>query len=130
VTTGASVRARLWVARLMILAVFAMMLGQVVVFPSLALSLNDAAFSDRQSSATQSGLDQGEPSLPCHHRGSTPDSSCCLAAGCPMLTLTLPIVPPAVLPMELRLPAYTPDAMQSPDGTVDAPLVPPPRHLV
>ena len=110
-------------ARLMILAVFAMMLGQFAAMPSASLSLNDATFSDQQSA-----LDQDEPSAPCHHHGNTTHgSACCLASSCPMVTLALPIAPPAVLPAELRLLAYTQDAMPSPDGTGDAPLVPPPR---
>jgi hypothetical protein len=109
----------------MILAVFAMMLGQVFAMPSPPLSLND-----QQSSFAQSALDQDEPSAPCHHHGNTDGPACCLAANCPMLTLALPIAPPVVLPTELRLLAYRHDAMQSPDGTGDAPLVPPPRLLV
>jgi hypothetical protein len=125
VTAGASVRTRRLVARLMILAVFAMMLGQVVAMPSATLSLNDAIFSDQQSA-----LDQDEPSAPCHRHGNTHGYACCLASSCPMLTLALPIAPSAVLPTELRLRAYRHDAMQLPHGTSNAPLVPPPRLLV
>jgi hypothetical protein len=116
------------VARLMFLAVFAMMLGQVVAMPSATLSSTDA-FGDQQSSTARSGLDQDQSGMPCQHHGNAQGSACCLAGNCPMLTLTLPIVPPAVLPTELRLLAYRHDAMQSPDGTGDAPLVPPPRLL-
>ena len=112
-------------ARLMILAVFAMMLGQVVAMPSATLSWNDATFSDQQSA-----LDQDEPSAPCHHHGNTHGSACCLASSCPMLTLAMPIAPPGVLPTELHLLAYTQDTTRAPDGTGDAPLVPPPRLLV
>jgi hypothetical protein len=125
VTAGACVRTRRLAARLMILAVFAMMLGQVVAMPAATLSLNAATFSDRQSA-----LDQDEPSAPCQHHGNTHGFACCLVAGCPMLTLALPIAPPGVLPTELHLLAYTQDAMRSPDGTGDAPLVPPPRRQV
>jgi hypothetical protein len=125
VTAGACVRTRRLAARLMILAVFAMMLGQVVAMPSATLALNAATFSDQQSA-----LDQDEPSAPCQHHGNTLGFACCLASSCPMLTLALPIAPPGVLPTELRLLAYSQDATRSPDGTGDAPLVPPPRLLV
>jgi hypothetical protein len=114
----------------MILAVFAMMLGQVVAMPLANLSLNDATFSDRQSSASQSARDQDAPGVPCHHHNITPGAACCLSGGCPMLTLALPVAPSAAQPTGLRLLAYTQDAMQSPDGTGDAPSVPPPRFLV
>jgi hypothetical protein len=115
--------------RLMILAVLAMMLGQVVAMPSVSLSLSDASF-DQRSALAQSALEQDVPRAPCHHRGNALGPMCCFAGDCPMLTLALPVTPSATRPMAFRPLVYRHDAMPSPDGTGATPLLPPPRHLV
>jgi hypothetical protein len=112
----------------MILAVLAMMLGQVVAMPSVSSSLTDA--SRQHSALTQTALEQDVLGVPCHHHGNTQGPVCCFSGDCPMLTLALPVVPWSALPTVFRLLAYLHDAIPSPDGTGDAPLVPPPRLLV
>jgi hypothetical protein len=129
VTTGSSFRAKRLVTRLMILAVFAMMLGQVVVMPSVALS-SDEGSSGQHPSLTQVSLQQEASGLPCHHDGSARDLHCCFAGYCVMLTLALPVAPLAVLPTGFRLLAYRAAALRSPDGAGAAPLLPPPRYPV
>jgi hypothetical protein len=129
VTTGASFRVRWLVTRLMTLAVFAMMFGQVVTMPSATLSSNEGSF-DQRSAPTQTSLEQEESSVPCHHNGDTQGLACCFAGVCAMLTLALPVVPSAALKRTFRLLPYRHDAMSSPDGTGAAPLLPPPRYLV
>ena len=122
-------RTRRSVVRLMILAVFAMMLGQVVAMPSATLSLADASF-DQQSALTQTALEQEEPGVPCHHHGNAQGPVCCFAGDCPMLTLALPVTPSATRVMAFRPLVYRHDAVSSPDGMSAVPLLPPPQHRV
>jgi hypothetical protein len=130
VTKGAPVKTRRLVARLMILAVFAMMLGQVAAMPSVSLSLIDqAALANQQPTPTQAALDQDEPGLPCQHSGGAEGPICCFAGDCPMLTLALPLASSAARPMMFRPLAYRHDAVPAPDGLSAAPTLPPPRHL-
>ena len=110
------VRIRQWFARLMLVAVFAMLVGQVVAMPQA----NAVVANGMQSSLS--------PTSPCHHHGGPQGPLCCVAADCPMLTLSLPIVPSAGLPAELPRMAFQLAAMLSPDGMRAPPLIPPPRY--
>ena len=117
------------VARLMMLAVLVMMLGQVVAMPSGSLSVTDGSF-DQQSSLAWTALEQDVPGVPCHHHGGMLVPVCCFTGYCPMLTFALPVTPSAARPMAFRALVYRHDVVPSPDGMRAAPLLPPPRHLV
>jgi len=138
---GASVRTRPLVARLMILAVFAMMFGQVVAMPSASLASNASVASNASLasnegsfaqpwSLTQISPEQDASGMPCHHDGSAQGLRCCFAGDCVMLTLVLPVAPLAALPAHFRLLVYRAAAMPSLDGAGAAPLLPPPRYPV
>ena len=115
-------------ARLMILAVLAMMLGQLVAMPSTALSLTDESF-DQRSSLAQVVLEQEQPGAPCHHQSNVQGHVCCFSGECPMQTLALPVTP-AAAPQTTFLPlAYRHGAVLPPDGLSTAPMLPPPRSL-
>ncbi len=126
--TGSPVLARRSVAWLMILAVLTMMLAQVVAMPTVSSSLTDS--SRQHSTLTQTAAEPDAGGVPCHHHGNTQGPLCCFSGDCPMLTLALPVVPRPAPPTAFRQLAYLHDAIPSPDGTGDAPLVPPPRLLV
>src|SRR5690242_13876135 len=113
----------------MLLAVFAMMLGQVAAMPPPSPSSHDASL-DQRSSLTQTVLEQDQPALPCHHHSSPQGALCCCTGDCPMLTLALPVTPSAAPPMAFRPLIYRHDAVSSPDGTSAVPLLRPPRSLV
>ena len=128
-TTGSPIRTRRLVARLLILAVLAMMLGQVVAMPSATLS-STQELSDQHSSLTQTVLEQEKTGAPCHHHGNAQGPVCCFSGECPMLTLALPVTPSAA-PHTTFLPlAYRHGAVLPPDGVSTAPVLPPPRFLV
>jgi hypothetical protein len=109
----------------MMLAVLAMMLGQVVAMPSGSRSVNDKSF-DQQSSLAWTALDLDVPGVPCHHHGSVSGPVCCFAGDCPMLTFALPVTRSSARNMAFRALVYCHDPMPSPDGTGAAPLLPPP----
>jgi hypothetical protein len=113
----------------MIVAVLAMMFGQVVAMPSATLSVTEDSF-DQRSSLTQTVLEQEEPGAPCHHLGDAQGPVCCFAGDCPMLTLALPVTLLAAPTTTLLLLAYRRGAVSPPDPLGTAPMLPPPRSLV
>jgi hypothetical protein len=127
--TGSPVWTERSVARLMMLAVWAMMLGQVVAMPSGSLSVTNGSF-DQQSTLAPHRFGAG-----CARRAlSSPWQRVgfrrCFAGNCPMLTFALPVTPSAAWPMAFRALVYRHDSVPLPDGTRAAPLLPPPRPLV
>ena len=114
----------------MMLAVFALVFGQVAAMPvavSVAVSWDEATHYASYPMQTEAG--QAEPAVPCHHHANAQGLFCCCAADCPMLAVALSAGVPAVHPMTRHKLAYRQDAAHPPPGTDAAPLLPPPRFL-
>jgi hypothetical protein len=131
VSTGSPVRTIGSVARLIILATFAIIVGQAVAMASIGLlPVHTTLLGDQRPSLTRAPLQQDRPGVPCDHHGSGPGHTCCCASACPMLTLALPVPSLVSPPAVLRLLVYRDDARVTPAGVGGAPLVPPPRRRV
>jgi hypothetical protein len=129
VVTGVSVRTRWWAVRLMLLAVLAMMAGQVVAMPVGIVSAHNAA-AYHATSSIQTELGPEQPGIPCHHHGNAQGPLCCSAGDCPMLTPALSTNFPQAHPMIWHALAYRQHDTHPPPDTNAAPLLPPPRYLV
>jgi hypothetical protein len=131
VSTVSPVRTTGSVARLIILAMIAIMLGQAAAMASIGLSsVHTTLTGDQPPSLTQALPQQDRPGVPCDEHGNAPGDACCCAGACPMLTLALPVPSLVSPPAALRPLAYRDDARVSPAGVGGAPSVPPPRRLV
>ena len=125
---GVPVRTRRRVACLLMLAVLALMFGQVAAMPLATVSHHDEV-AYLASTSVQTALGDEQSGVPCHHHGNAPGPLCCSAVHCPMLVLALPASAPAVHPLTRYGLAYLHDALHPPPGTIAVPLLPPPRSL-
>ena len=125
---GVPVRTRRRIAWLLMLAVFALMVGQVAAMPVVTVSHHDEV-AYHASASVQTALGDEQPGVRCHHHGNAQDPLCCSAVHCPMLVVALPAGTLAVHPLTRYGLAYPHDVLHPPPGTIAVPLLPPPRSL-
>jgi hypothetical protein len=130
VAADLAARARQVLAGLVVLAVLILSLGQAVAGPISSWSSNPA-HRDRIGADVGAVIavasDLGSP---CQHRDCTHGLACCIADGCPVVSVLLPADTTALAPVGSTAPARPDIATPVPAGRGLAPDLPPPRRIV